>query len=179
MTIDTWKGDLQELDGRVEIAGLTHDTWHLTPDTWWGWTLSQNFSSPGLSVWDRQYLKNILTNHDLLNEWMNELITKHGAVRGSRQGLFPPRRFLRLHQPPGNDLTSPLSPTYPSWSGESAVAPAAGTSWPRIAPRSSERSWRPLTLDGAGWKVLYLISCKLMLIHSRSIDIWATTALPT
>ena len=31
--------------------------------------------------------------------------TVHGAVQGSGQGLFPPRRFLPLHQPPGNDLT--------------------------------------------------------------------------
>ena len=149
----------------------------------------------------------------------------HGAVRGSRQGLFPPRRFLCLHQPLGNDLNWPLSPTYPSWSGESAVAPAAGTSWPRLALqsserswrpltlgndlnwplsptypswsgesaaapaagtswprlalRSSERSWRPLTLDGSRWNVLYLISCQLRLIHSRSIDIWTSTALST
>ena len=46
----------------------------------------------------------------------------------------------------------------PSGQGESAAAPAAGTSWPRLAPPSLERSWRPLTLDGAGWNVLYLIS---------------------
>jgi hypothetical protein len=86
------------------------------------------------------------------------LYCSHGAVRGSGQGLFPPRRFLRLHQPPGDDLTWPLSPTITSWSGESAAAAAAGTSWPRLAPRSSERSWRPLTLDGAGWNVHCLIS---------------------
>ena len=64
-------------------------------------------------------------------------------------------RFLRLHQPAVDDITLPLS---------------AGTSWPRLAPTSSERSWRPLTLDGAGWNVLYPISCQLRLIHSRSID---------
>ena len=32
-------------------------------------------------------------------------IRLHGAVRGSGQRLFPPRRFLPLHQPPENDLT--------------------------------------------------------------------------
>ena len=63
-------------------------------------------------------------------------------------------------------------PHLTSWSGESAAAPAAGPSWPRLAPQSLERSWRPLTLDGAGWNVLYLISCQLRLIHSRSINIW-------
>ena len=93
----------------------------------------------------------------------------HGGVRGSRQGLLPPRRFLCLHQPPGNDLTWPLFPTYPSWSGESATAPAVGTSWHRLSSQSSERSWRPLTLDGSRWNVLYLISYQLRLIHSRSM----------
>ena len=86
-------------------------------------------------------------------------------------GAFSAARFLPLHQPPGDDLTWPLSPTNPFWWGESAVAPAACTSWPRLAPPSSERSWRPLTLDGAGWNILYLISCELRLIHSRSINI--------
>ena len=62
----------------------------------------------------------------------------------------------------------------PSWSGESAAVPAAGTSWPHLDPPSSERSWRPLTLDGAGWNVLYLISCQLRLIHSRSIYLWVS-----
>ena len=52
-------------------------------------------------------------------------IVHHGAVRGSRQGLFPPRRFLPLHQPPGDDFTWPLSPTNPFWSGESAVGPGS------------------------------------------------------
>ena len=89
-------------------------------------------------------------------------IAVQGAVRGSRQGLFPPRRFLPLHQPTEDDLTWPLSPTNPFWSGESA-----GTSWPRLTPPSSERSWRPLSLDGAGWNVLYLISCQLRLIYDQ------------
>ena len=107
------------------------------------------------------------------------LVAIHSAVRGSRQGLFPPRRFLLLNQQLGNDRTWPLSQTYPSWPGESAAAPAAGTSWPRLTPQSSERSCGPLTLDGSGSNVLYLISCQLRLIHSRSIDIWTSTALST
>ena len=85
----------------------------------------------------------------------------HCAVQGSGQGLFPLRWFLPLHQCSGDDLTWPLSPTNPFWSGESAAAPAAGSSWPRLAPPSLERSWRPLTLDSAGWNVIYLISCQL------------------
>ena len=117
----------------------------------------------------------------LLRTWKGAMQTLlctsrgHCAVRGSRQGLFPPRRFLCLHQSAVDDLTWPLSPTYPSWSGESAAAPTAGTSWPRLSPQSSERSWRPLTLDGTGWNVLYLISCQLRLIQS----IWTGSALST
>ena len=98
------------------------------------------------------------------------------------RGFFPPCRFLPLHQLPGNDLTWPLSSTNPFWSGESAAAAAADTSWPRLAPPTSERSWRPLTLEGAGWNVLYLISyilCQLRLMHSRSINIWTSTVLST
>ena len=52
------------------------------------------------------------------------------------------------------------------------IPPAAGTSWPGLAPQLSDRSWRPLTPDGAARNGLYLISCQLRLIHSRSIDIW-------
>ena len=33
------------------------------------------------------------------------IIGNHSAVQGSGQGLLPPRRFLPLHQPPGDDLT--------------------------------------------------------------------------
>ena len=34
-----------------------------------------------------------------------EDISIHGALQGSRQGLFPRRRFLLLNQQLGNDLT--------------------------------------------------------------------------
>ena len=79
----------------------------------------------------------------MLPDWFWFLLnTPHGAVRGSRQGLFPPRRFLLLNQQLGNDLTWPLSPTYPSWSGESAAAPAAGTSSPRSHRREDGSHWR-------------------------------------
>ena len=73
-------------------------------------------------------------------ERRRQSVPDHGGVPGSGQGLFPPRRFLRLHQPPGNNLTWPLSPTNSSWSGESDAAPAVDTSWPCLAPPSSERS---------------------------------------
>ena len=91
---------------------------------------------------------------------LGSFIPFYHSVRGSGQGLFRSRQFLRLHQPPGDDLTWPLSPRNPFWSEESAAAPAAGTSWPRLAPSSSERSWRPPTLEGAVWNVLYLMSTK-------------------
>ena len=54
------------------------------------------------------------------------------AVRGLCKGLFPPRQFLPLHKLPGDDLTWPLSPNNPFWSGESAEAAAARTIWPRL-----------------------------------------------
>ena len=150
-----------------------------------GWLIPKDFL--------RTFWEFLMTFDDLLmNFWRisetflrtfwglsEDFLRTHGALRGSRQGLFPPRRFILLNQQLGNDLTGPLSATYLSWSEESAAAPAAGTSWPRLSPQSSERSWRPLTLDGNGWNVLYLISCQLRLIHSGSIDIWTSTALST
>ena len=45
----------------------------------------------------------------------------------------------------------------------------AGLASPRNHRREAGGHWR--ALDGAGWNVLYLISCQLRLIHSRSIDI--------
>ena len=135
-------------------------------------------SQSSMKVIDAQYLLVRLqpTFPKVLVNPFNQI---HGAMQGAGQGLVPPRQFLHLHQPPGDDLTWPLSPTNPFWSGESAAAPTAGTSWPRLAPPSSERSWRPMTLDGAGWNVLYLISCQLRLKHSRSINIWTSTTLST
>ena len=137
------------------------------------------FSVTGIYLNSCTYTKNLQEKINSCLPFIVSGTVLHGALRGSRQGLFPPRQFLRLHQPPGNDLTWPLSPTYPSWSEESAAAPAAGTNWPRLAPPSSERRWRPLTLDDTGCNVLYLISCQLRLIHIRSIDIWTSTALST
>ena len=49
------------------------------------------------------------------------LVLPHGAVQGAGQGLFPPRPFLCLHQPPGDNLTSPLSPINPFWSGDPGI----------------------------------------------------------
>ena len=72
MTSDTWH--------------VTHDMWHKTCDTWHvtqggGWTFSQNVSSPALTVLDQQYLEDILTNHDLLNQWTNEWMNYIGDCR--------------------------------------------------------------------------------------------------
>ena len=46
----------------IDTRHLIPDTWHLTCDTWHmthggGWTFSHNFSSPALTVWDRQCLE--------------------------------------------------------------------------------------------------------------------------
>ena len=68
MTLDTWH--------------LTHDMWHVTHGG--GWTFSQNVSSPALTVLDRQYLEDILTNHDLLNQWTNEWMNYIGDCRKAR-----------------------------------------------------------------------------------------------
>ena len=39
-----------------------------------------------------------------VKKW-HHMIRHHGVVQGSGQGIFPPRRFLPLHQLPGDDLT--------------------------------------------------------------------------
>ena len=64
MTPDTWH--------------VTHDTdtWHVTRYMWHvthggGWTFSQNFSSPALTVWDRQCLEDSELKDDSLNESVN------------------------------------------------------------------------------------------------------------
>ena len=52
---------------------LTPDAWHMTHSV--GWTFSQNFSSPALTVGDRQCLKDSELKNDSINR-CNELITK-------------------------------------------------------------------------------------------------------
>ena len=44
----------------------------MTCDTWWGWTLSQNFSSLALTFWDWQGLKDSEQKDDLISELINE-----------------------------------------------------------------------------------------------------------
>ena len=53
---------------------MTCDTWHVTHGG--GWTFSQNFCSSALTVWDRQGLEDSEQKDDLMNEWMNEIMTK-------------------------------------------------------------------------------------------------------
>ena len=77
---------------------LTLDTWHLTGDMWhvtygWVWAFSQNLGSPALTVWDRQYLEDIFTNHDLMNEWMNELINYKCDCRTAPPPLTAPHPY--------------------------------------------------------------------------------------
>ena len=50
---------------------MKHDIWHMTCDIWWGWTFSQNFSSPALMVWDRQCLEESEQKNHSMNEWIN------------------------------------------------------------------------------------------------------------
>ena len=55
---------------------VTCDTWHLTPYMWHidhggGWTLSENFRSLALTVWDRQCLADSEQKIDEINKSMN------------------------------------------------------------------------------------------------------------
>ena len=59
---------------------VTGDMWHVTGGTWHvtnsvGWTLSQNFSTLALPVWDWECLDDILTKGSL-TESMNQLLTE-------------------------------------------------------------------------------------------------------
>ena len=74
MTTDTWHMT-------PDTWHIAHDTWHMTCDPWHvahggGWTFSQNFCSPALTVWDRKCLEDSERKDDLMNEWMNEIMTK-------------------------------------------------------------------------------------------------------
>ena len=65
---------------------LTCDTWNVTCDMWHdshggGWTFSQNFSSPALTVWDRQCLEDFEQKDDSMNEWINEWTNHKGVYR--------------------------------------------------------------------------------------------------
>ena len=63
---------------------MTHDMWHVTPDTWhvtrdmWhvtrlvGWTFSQNFSSPALTVCHLSYYEDLEEKDDSINELINQ-----------------------------------------------------------------------------------------------------------
>ena len=49
---------------------MTRDTWHMTHSV--GRTFSQNFSSLALPVWDWQCLEYISTNHELMNQSVDD-----------------------------------------------------------------------------------------------------------
>ena len=118
----------------LSTCHLSHVTCHLSPDH---------------HSMELQLLHNCMATANrtvvvFVKEFQWDQRPHHGAVQGSGQGLFLPHRFLHLHQSPGDDLTWPLSPTNHFWSGESTAAPTARTTWPGLAPPSSERSlWPP------------------------------------
>ena len=71
---------------------VTGDMWHVTCDTWHmtgmgRWTFSQNFSSLTFTVWewrfveDRQSYDDVSTNHQWMNESMNQSISDGGDCR--------------------------------------------------------------------------------------------------
>ena len=65
---------------------LTHDTWDLTCDMWHvthggGWTFSGNFSSPALTVWDKQCIEDSKQKDHWLNQWMYGWINYKGVYR--------------------------------------------------------------------------------------------------
>ena len=68
MTRDT--GDVT----RDVTSDVTHDTLHVT--CLGGWTFSQNFSSLALTVCDLWYYEYLEEKDDLLNQLMNEQITR-------------------------------------------------------------------------------------------------------
>ena len=43
-----------------DMGHMTYNTWHVhrTCDIWWGWLFSPNFSSLGLTIWQRQCFEN-------------------------------------------------------------------------------------------------------------------------
>ena len=50
----SWQEKLQK-NGTLATWHVTCETWNVTHDG--GWTFSQNFISPGLTVWDWQFFK--------------------------------------------------------------------------------------------------------------------------
>ena len=47
-----------------------------------------------------------IVREEVSMKWMDRpnVTEMHGAMQDAGQGLFPPQRFLRLHQPPGDDF---------------------------------------------------------------------------
>ena len=91
MTCDTWVTQYV-CHFTCDKWHVTHDMWHMTCDTWHvtgmgRWTFSQNFSSLTFTVWewrfveDRQSYDDISTNHQWMNEWINQSIRDGGDCR--------------------------------------------------------------------------------------------------
>ena len=80
---------------------VTHDTWHVTHDTWhvthrgW-WTLSQNFSSLDLTVWELWFLK---IWRKRMTEWMNEWINDKAVfwTAPATPGLLKTKKVLNYY----------------------------------------------------------------------------------
>ena len=82
---------------------MTHDTWHVTCDTWFGWTFSQHYSSLSLTVWEKWCFEDL----EKKGHWVNQLISDGGVCRtaGTKQG----RLKLDMVSPVDNrPYTNPL-----------------------------------------------------------------------
>ena len=66
-----WSAWLDEW-GERKMWHETCDRWHMTHDRWGRWTLSQNFSSLSLMVWEWRCLEDIFTKDELPNESTSE-----------------------------------------------------------------------------------------------------------
>ena len=72
VTLDTWQLT-------CDMWRVTYDMWHVTNGG--EWTFFQNFSSPALTVWDKQYLEDFKRKYDLLN-WTKVIVEQprlHGV----------------------------------------------------------------------------------------------------
>ena len=74
---------------------LTHDTWHMTCDTWWGVHILSNLSSLALTVWNWQCLKDSERKDDSMNERIIEIIYYKGVYRTAPATLG----LLKTNQP--------------------------------------------------------------------------------
>ena len=78
---------------------MIRDIWHMTCDTWHvthggGWTISKNFRSPALKVWNKQCLEDYEQKDDQLSQWINQWINHKGVCRTA---LATPGLLISFH----------------------------------------------------------------------------------